>query len=212
MLGHSCQIVWMVPFKRDFRKKSNKMTTRFIINVWNLTTKFVYLRLICQQRWLPWALIGWDIFDFSSATPNRIWQNLSRSKYSFVLYQVCVCVMPISQQRLAPRPLICWDFFKLLNRFWQNLTGSKYKTSSINFEVFGRIAKQFRLMDWWCPSVRLSVNILVNLCLSSFSVTLISTDLIPCIGIDLGEISWTTTFPCDPDLHFSCSRSLKNFG
>ena len=37
--------------------------------------------------------------------------------------------------------------------------------------IFGRIAKQFRLMDWWCPSVRLSVrpsvcpsvNILVNL-------------------------------------------------
>ena len=29
--------------------------------------------------------------------------------------------------------------------------------------IFGRIAKLFRLMDWWCSSVSPSVNILVNL-------------------------------------------------
>ena len=45
-----------------------------------------------------------------------------------------------------------------------------------------------------------------------FLVKLISTDLIPCMGIDLDEISWTATFPCDPDLHFFRSRSLNNFG
>ena len=32
------------------------------------------------------------------------------------------------------------------------------------------------------------------------------------MGIDLDEISWTVTFPCGPDLHFFCSRSLNNFG
>ena len=62
-------------------------------------------------------------------------------------------------------------------------------------------------------SVRLSVNILVNRCvLSLFSITLISTDSKPCMGIDLDEISLTATFPCDPDLDFSCSRPLNNFG
>ena len=48
--------------------------------------------------------------------------------------------------------------------------------------------------------------------LVNFSVALISTDLIPCIGIDLGEISETATFSCDPDLRLFCSRSLDNFG
>ena len=47
--------------------------------------------------------------------------------------------------------------------------------------------------------------------LSLFSVTLISTDSIPCMGIDLDDISLTATFPCDPDLDFSCSRSLNIF-
>ena len=129
--------------------------------------------------------------------------------------------------------------------------------------VFGWIAKQIRLMDWWCLSVRSSVrpsvcpstfwltsgfkfvlchinqyrletlhgnrpwwdllncdlslwpwpwlfcsrslnNFGYPLRLSAFSVALISTDLIPCMGINLGEIYWTATFHCDPDLHFLC--------
>ena len=62
-------------------------------------------------------------------------------------------------------------------------------------------------------SVQGHLKILVNLCvLSSFSVTLISTDSIPCIGIDLDEMSLNATFPCDPDLDVFCSRSLNNFG
>ena len=34
---------------------------------------------------------------------------------------------------------------------------------------------------------------------------------IPCMGIDLDDISLTATFLCDPDLDFFCSRSLNNF-
>ena len=30
------------------------------------STKFVFLRLIGKTRWPPWALIGWDTFDFFS--------------------------------------------------------------------------------------------------------------------------------------------------
>ena len=36
--------------------------------------------------------------------------------------------------------------------------------------------------------------------------TFINTDLIPCMAIELGEISWTATSPCDPDLHFLARR------
>ena len=65
------------------------------------------------------------------------------------------------------------------------------------------------------PSVRPSVRLSTfgkPLRLSLFSVTLISTDSIPCMGIDLDEFSLSVTFPCDPDLDFFCSRSLNNFG
>ena len=39
--------------------------------------------------------------------------------------------------------------------------------------------------------------------------TQISRDWIPCMGIDLDEISLTATFPVDPNLDFFCSRSLN---
>ena len=35
------------------------------------STKFVFFRPIRKTRWLPWPLIGWDIFDFSSETAER---------------------------------------------------------------------------------------------------------------------------------------------
>ena len=48
------------------------------------------------------------------------------------------------------------------------LLGQAWLHLHTQYSIFCRIAKQFRLMDWWCPSVclsvRLSVNILVNLC------------------------------------------------
>ena len=84
--------------------------------------------------------------------------------------------------------------------------------------TFGRIAKQFRLMDWWCPSVCPSV------CLSTFWLTSAFKFVVGHIYqyiLDtlhwnstvqtwyLGEISWIATFPCDPGLHFSCSKSLN---
>ena len=69
----------------------------------------------------------------------------------------------------------------------------------------------YGLMMSVCLSVR---QHLVNIDqrLSLFSVTLISTDSVPCMGIDLDEISLTAIFPCDPDLDFFCSKSHNNFG
>ena len=37
------------------------------------------------------------------------------------------------------------------------------------------------------------------------------TDIIFCMFLDLDQISSTATFICDPDLDFSCSRSLNKF-
>ena len=35
------------------------------------STKFVFFGLIGKTRWLPWPLIGWYIFNFSSETAER---------------------------------------------------------------------------------------------------------------------------------------------
>ena len=56
---------------------------------------------IRKTRWLPWPLIGWDIFDFSL---NRTQQNLTGSKISmsptmFVFYR------RISKQKCPPWPI-----------------------------------------------------------------------------------------------------------
>ena len=45
---------------------------------------------IGKTRWLPWPLIGWDIFDFSSETAEQNSTKLDRKQDLNVLYQVCV--------------------------------------------------------------------------------------------------------------------------
>ena len=47
--------------------------------------------------------------------------------------------------------------------------------------------------------------------LSLLSFILMITDIILCMIIDLDQISSTATCLCDPDLDFSCSRSLHIF-
>ena len=42
------------------------------------STKFVFFRPIGKTRWLPWPLIGWYIFDFSSETAERNSTKLDR--------------------------------------------------------------------------------------------------------------------------------------
>ena len=54
------------------------------------STKFVFFGPIGKTRWLPWPLIGWDIFDFSSEIAERNSTKLDRKKDLNVLYQVCV--------------------------------------------------------------------------------------------------------------------------
>ena len=54
------------------------------------STKFVFFGPIGKKRWLPWPLIGWDIFDFSSETAEQNSTKLDRKQDLNVLYQVCV--------------------------------------------------------------------------------------------------------------------------
>ena len=54
------------------------------------STKFVFFRPIRKTRWLPWPLIGWDIFDFSSETPTRNSTKLDRKQDFSVPYQVWI--------------------------------------------------------------------------------------------------------------------------
>ena len=54
------------------------------------STKFAFFRPIRKPRWPSLPLIGWDIFNFFSATPERNWTKLDRKQELNVLYQVCV--------------------------------------------------------------------------------------------------------------------------
>ena len=74
------------------------------------STKFVFFVLIENTRWLPWPLIGWDIFDFFSETANRIQWNWTGSKIS-MSYTKFVFFGPIGKTRWPPWPLIGWDIF-----------------------------------------------------------------------------------------------------
>ena len=43
-----------------------------------------------KTRWLPWPLIGWDIFDFSSEMTEWNSTKLDRKQDLNILYQVCI--------------------------------------------------------------------------------------------------------------------------
>ena len=62
-----------------------------------------------KTKWLPWPLIGWDIFDFSSETAERNSTKLNRKQDLSLLYQVCDGL--IGKTRWPPWPLIGWDIF-----------------------------------------------------------------------------------------------------
>ena len=54
------------------------------------STKFVFFGPIGKTRWLPWPLIGWDIFDFSSENNERNSTKLDRKQDLNIIYQVCL--------------------------------------------------------------------------------------------------------------------------
>ena len=109
------------------------------------STKFVFFGPIGKTRWLPWPLIGWDIFDFSSETAERNSTKLERKQDLNVLYQV-LCFSGRSEKQDGRPGLWLAETFstsplKPLNGIQRNLTGSNISTSSTKFVFFGPIAK-----------------------------------------------------------------------
>ena len=90
------------------------------------STTFVFFGPIGKTRWLPWPLIGWDIFDFSSETFERNSTKLDRKQDLNVLYQVCVFwadrknkMAALVSDWLRHFRLLLWNGWTEFNETWQ---------------------------------------------------------------------------------------------
>ena len=90
------------------------------------STKFVFFGPIGKTRWLPWPLIGWDIFDFSSKTAEWNSTKLDRKQDLNVLYQVCVFradqknkMAALASDWLRHVQLLLWNRWTEFNETWQ---------------------------------------------------------------------------------------------
>ena len=90
------------------------------------STKFVFFGPIGKTRWLPWPLIGWDIFDFSSETAERNSKKLDRKQDYNILYQVCVFranrknkMAALASDWLRHFRLLLWNRWTEFNETWQ---------------------------------------------------------------------------------------------
>ena len=91
------------------------------------STKFVFFGLIGKTRWPPWALIGWDIFDFFfSETAEGNSTKLYRKQDLNVFYQVCVIgadcknkMAALASDWLRHFRLLLWNRWTEFNETWQ---------------------------------------------------------------------------------------------
>ena len=117
------------------------------------STKFVFFGPIGKTRWLPWPLIGWDIFDFSSESAERNSTKLDRKQDLNVLYQV-LGFLGRSEKQDSPGLWLAETFLtsplKPMNGIQRNLTGSKISMSSTKFVFFGPIRNKMAALasDW----------------------------------------------------------------
>ena len=86
------------------------------------STKFVFFGPIWKTRWLPWPLIGWDIFYFSSETAERNWTKLDMKQDLKVLYKVCVFWVD-RKNKMCALASDCLRHFRLLP--WNGWTACK---------------------------------------------------------------------------------------
>ena len=113
------------------------------------TSSTKFFGRIGKTEWLPWLLISWVIFDFSSETAEQNSTKHDRKQDLNVLYQVCV--FRADQKNKIPDLWLTETFWtsphKPLKRIQQNLTGSKISMCSTKFVFFGLIRKT-RLPPW----------------------------------------------------------------
>ena len=92
------------------------------------STKSVFFGPIRKTRWLPWPLIGWDIFDFSSETAVRNSTKFDRKQDLNILYQVCVFgaywnnrMAALASDCLRHFWLLLWNRWTEFNKTWQEV-------------------------------------------------------------------------------------------
>ena len=110
------------------------------------STKFVFFGPIGKTRWLPWPLIGWDIFDFSSEAAERNSTKLDRKQDFNVLYQVCVFradrknkMAALASDWLRHLWLLLWNRWAEFNETWQEARSQRPLPSLC---IWGRSEKQ----------------------------------------------------------------------
>ena len=101
----------------------------------------VVFRADREKRWPHWPLIGWHIFEFSSATTGRNFMKLQNLvSTELPLPRLCFWA-PIGKPRWPSWQLIAetfsTSFLQPLKGFQWKYTGSKYWTSSTKFVYFG---------------------------------------------------------------------------
>ena len=102
----------------EFNKTGSRISTS--------STKFVFLGSIRKTRWLPWPLIGWDIFNFFSETTERNSTKLDRKQDLNFLYQVCLFradkknkMAALASDWLRLFRLLLWNRSTEFNEIWQ---------------------------------------------------------------------------------------------
>ena len=117
------------------------------------STKFMFFGLIGKTRWLPWPLIGWNIFYFSSETDERNSTKLDRKQDLNVLYWVGVFLANRKNKMAAPASdwlrhfrLLLWSRWTEFNEIWQEAR-SQRPLPSLCF--LGLLEKQDGLPGLW---------------------------------------------------------------
>ena len=115
-------------------------------NISTSSTKFVFFGPIGKTRWPPWSLIGWDIFYFSSETPEQNFMKLDRKQDLNVLYQVCVFrgdrinkMAAVASDWLRHFLLLLWNRWTECSETWQKATSQRPQPSLC---FLGRSKKQ----------------------------------------------------------------------
>ena len=107
-LGIFSILLWYKDSTEDSTTLDRKQYLNFLYQIW-------VFRADGKTRRSPRPLIGWDIFDFLSATAEPNSMKLDREQDRNVLYQVCVFRADLKKRR-PPRPLIGWDIFNFSSK------------------------------------------------------------------------------------------------
>ena len=117
-------------------------------------TKFVFFGPIGKTRWLPWPLIGWNIFDFSSEITERNSTKLDRKQDLNALYKVCVFQVDRKNKMAAQAydllrhfQLFLWNRWIEFNKTWQEAR-SQHPLPGLRFQADQKIKIATLSSDW----------------------------------------------------------------